>query len=115
MATLTATRGNPVLHACYHRLLTRGKAHNVAMTAARRKFLTILNAMGKRERRGSQGIPRAGSRNHLAESAARRARGSRRNGLQSQALRARAQLRWARARKASRRGAAMDHFPDGVT
>jgi transposase len=47
MATLTATRGNPVLHACYHRLLTRGKAHNVAMTAARRKFLTILNAMGK--------------------------------------------------------------------
>jgi transposase len=47
MATLTATRSNPVIHAFYHRLLARGKAHKVAMTAAMRKFLTILNAMVK--------------------------------------------------------------------
>jgi hypothetical protein len=42
MATLTATRCNPVINAFYHRLLARGKAQNVAMTAAMRKFLTIL-------------------------------------------------------------------------
>jgi transposase len=47
MATLTATRCNPVISAFYHRLLARGKAHKVAMTAAMRKFLTILNAMVK--------------------------------------------------------------------
>ena len=47
MATLTATRYNPAIHAFYHRLLARGKAHKVAMTAAMRKFLTILNAMVK--------------------------------------------------------------------
>ena len=47
MATLTATRCNPVINAFYHRLLARGKSHKVAMTAARRKFLTILNAMVK--------------------------------------------------------------------
>jgi transposase len=47
MATLTATRYNPVINAFYHRLLARGKAHKVAMTAAMRKFLTILNAMVK--------------------------------------------------------------------
>jgi transposase len=47
MATLTATRCNPVISAFYHRLLARGKAHKVAMTAAMRKFLTILNAMLK--------------------------------------------------------------------
>jgi transposase len=47
MATLTATRCNPVISAFYHRLLARGKAHKVAMTAAMRKFLIILNAMAK--------------------------------------------------------------------
>jgi transposase len=47
MATLTATRCNPVINAFYHRLLARGKSHKVAMTAAMRKFLTILNAMVK--------------------------------------------------------------------
>jgi transposase len=47
MATLTATRYNPVIHAFYHRLLARGNAQKVAMTAAMRKFLTILNAMVK--------------------------------------------------------------------
>jgi transposase len=47
MATLTATRCNPVIKAFYQRLLARGKWQKVAMTAAMRKFLTILNAMVK--------------------------------------------------------------------
>jgi transposase len=47
MATLTATRFNPVIKIFYQRLLARGKAQKVAITAAMRKFLTILNAMVK--------------------------------------------------------------------
>jgi transposase len=47
MATLAATRCHPVISAFYHRLLARGKAHKVAMTAAMRTCLTILNAMVK--------------------------------------------------------------------
>jgi transposase len=47
MATLTATRCNPVIEAFYQRLLARGKSQKVAMTAAMRKLLTILNAMVK--------------------------------------------------------------------
>ncbi len=47
MATLTAARCNPVIKAFYQRLLARGKAHKVAITAAMRKFLIILNAMAK--------------------------------------------------------------------
>ena len=47
MATLTASRFNPVIKAFYQRLLARGKAQKVAMTAAMRKLLTILNAMVK--------------------------------------------------------------------
>ena len=47
MATLTATQYNPVIHAFYHRLLARGTAQQVAITAAMRTFLTILNAMVK--------------------------------------------------------------------
>jgi transposase len=43
-ATLTATRCNPVITAFSHRLLARGNAPTVAMTAAMRTFLTILNA-----------------------------------------------------------------------
>jgi transposase len=45
MATLTATRFNPVIKAFYQRLLGRGKPQKVAITAAMRKLLTILNAM----------------------------------------------------------------------
>jgi hypothetical protein len=47
MAILTAARCNPVIKAFYQRLLARGKAHKVAITAAMRKFLIILNAMAK--------------------------------------------------------------------
>jgi transposase len=45
MATLTATRYNPVIRAQYQQLLKRGKLKKVALTACMRKFLTILNAM----------------------------------------------------------------------
>ena len=47
MATLTATRCNPVIKAFYPRLLARGKAQKVALTAAMRQRLIILNALVK--------------------------------------------------------------------
>jgi transposase len=45
MATLVATRYNPLIQAQYQHLLKRGKEKKVALTACMRKFLTILNAM----------------------------------------------------------------------
>lgn len=45
MAALVATRWNPVIRAFYQRLRTAGKAPKVALVAAMRKLLTILNAM----------------------------------------------------------------------
>lgn len=45
MATLSATRHNPVIRAFYARLLAAGKAKKVALVACMRKLLTILNAM----------------------------------------------------------------------
>jgi transposase len=45
MATLSATRFNPVIRAFYRRLLAQGKLKKVALTACMRKLLTILNAM----------------------------------------------------------------------
>lgn len=45
MATLTATRHNPVIRAFYHRLLQAGKLKKVALVACMRKLLTILNAI----------------------------------------------------------------------
>jgi transposase len=45
MATLVATRRNPVIQAQYQQLLKRGKLKKVALMACMRKFLTILNAM----------------------------------------------------------------------
>ena len=45
MATLTATRGHPIIKACDQRLRARGASPNVVMTAAMRKRLTLLNAM----------------------------------------------------------------------
>lgn len=45
MATLTATRHNPVIRAFYERLLAAGKLKKVALLACMRKLLTILNAM----------------------------------------------------------------------
>lgn len=47
MATLSATRSNPVLRDFYQRLVTAGKLPKVAITACMRKLLTILNSMVK--------------------------------------------------------------------
>lgn len=47
MATLVATRFNPVLRAFYLRLCGAGKPKKVALTACMRKLLCILNAMVK--------------------------------------------------------------------
>lgn len=49
MATLVATRCNPVIQACYQRLLAKGKAKKVALIACIRKLLTILNAMVRKQ------------------------------------------------------------------
>ncbi len=45
MATIAATRFNPVIKAMYERLLKNGKQKKVASVACMRKLLTILNAM----------------------------------------------------------------------
>ena len=47
MATLVATRFNPVIRDFYQRLVAEGKPRKVALTACMRKLLTILNAMLK--------------------------------------------------------------------
>lgn len=49
MATLTATRCNPVIRAHFTQLRERGKAFKVAMVACMHKLLTILNAMVKHQ------------------------------------------------------------------
>ena len=45
MATLVASRHNPVIRAFYQRLVAAGKVRRLALTAAMRKLLVILNAM----------------------------------------------------------------------
>lgn len=47
MATLVATRCNPVIRRFYQHLCIAGKAKKVAITACMRKLLVILNAMLK--------------------------------------------------------------------
>ena len=47
MATLVATRHNPLIRCFYERLCAAGKPKKVALTACMRKLLTILNAMLK--------------------------------------------------------------------
>jgi transposase len=49
MATLTATRYNPVLRTFYQQLRARGKPAKVALVATMRKLLTIVNAMLKHQ------------------------------------------------------------------
>jgi transposase len=49
MATLAATRCNPVIGAHFAQLRARGKAFKVALVACMRKLLTILNAMMKQQ------------------------------------------------------------------
>ncbi len=45
MATLVATRHNPIIRQYYQRLIGAGKAPKVALVACMRKLLVILNAM----------------------------------------------------------------------
>jgi len=45
MATLVASRHNPVIRDFYERLLAAGKPKKLALTACMRRLLTILNAM----------------------------------------------------------------------
>jgi len=47
MATLTASRYNPVIKAFYQRLVASGKAKKLALTACARKLLVILNAIAR--------------------------------------------------------------------
>ena len=47
MATLSASRYNPVIKAFYQRLIQKGKKPKVALTACMRKLLVILNTMVK--------------------------------------------------------------------
>lgn len=49
MATLVATRCNPVIRGTYQALCARGKKRKVALVACMRKLLTILNAMLKHQ------------------------------------------------------------------
>ena len=51
MATLAATRHNPVLATFYRRLREAGKRPKVALVATMRKLLTIINAMMKHQSR----------------------------------------------------------------
>ena len=43
MATLTATRLNPMIEAFYQRLLDRGKSQPVVLTATMHRLLITLN------------------------------------------------------------------------
>ncbi len=56
MATLTATRHNPVIRSFYQRLLANGKEKKVALVACMRKLLTILNALLKQHRPWCPGL-----------------------------------------------------------
>ena len=47
MATLTATRHNPVIRSFYTRLLAAGKPKKVALVACMRRLLTVLNAISR--------------------------------------------------------------------
>jgi transposase len=47
MATLSAIKWNPTIKEFYERLMAAGKKHKVAMVAAMRKMLAILNVMVK--------------------------------------------------------------------
>ena len=49
MATLVATRFNPRIKTFYQRLLSNGKPKKLALVAAMRKLLTIINTLIKRD------------------------------------------------------------------
>lgn len=54
MATLVATRRNPVIRDFYNRLMAKGKLFKVAIVACMHKLITILNSMLKHKTRWSE-------------------------------------------------------------
>ena len=58
MATIVATRHNPVIKAFYERLVDKGKPKKVALTACMHKLLVILNSMVKHNTRWGEHIDR---------------------------------------------------------
>jgi transposase len=61
MATLAATRRNPVIRAIYERLVAAGKAKKVALVACMRKLLLTLNAMLRDRRAWLPPVPKQDS------------------------------------------------------
>lgn len=59
MSALNASRFNPTISNFYKRLLQKGKAAKVALTACMRKLLTILNAMAKNGTRWQENLASA--------------------------------------------------------
>lgn len=57
MATLAATRCNPVVRVWYQRLLAAGKPKKVALVACMRKLLVVLNQMLKTKTRWQANVP----------------------------------------------------------
>ena len=55
MATLVATRHNTRIRAFYQKLLAKGKTKKVALTAAMRKLVTILNTLIKTDQTWQEG------------------------------------------------------------
>jgi transposase len=49
MATLSASRHNPVIKRFYQRLIDKGKPEKVALTACMRRLLVIVNAMVRKQ------------------------------------------------------------------
>jgi transposase len=58
MATLVATRRNPVIRDFYNRLIAKGKLFKVALVACMHKLLTILNSMIKHKTSWSETFSR---------------------------------------------------------
>jgi hypothetical protein len=56
MATVVATRFNPVIRDFYKRLKAKGKPSKVCLVACMHKLLTILNAMIKNKIRWSENL-----------------------------------------------------------
>ena len=57
VATLVASRHNPVIEEFYQRLQAAGKPRKVVLTACMRKLLTILNAILKNSTPWRAAIP----------------------------------------------------------
>lgn len=59
MAALVGIRHNPTIKAFYERLVAAGKRKKVALVAAMRKLLTMLNAIAKHRSRWNPAMPTA--------------------------------------------------------